>query len=61
MVNRRQAITETLAQLEPNDTILIAGKGHEEYQEVYQQKLTFSDLLISQEAMKTRGLLASNN
>lgn len=41
--NRRLAIEKVMARAAPYDVVLIAGKGHEEYQEVKGQKLAFSD------------------
>jgi UDP-N-acetylmuramyl tripeptide synthase len=42
-VDRALAIRETLAQAAANDVIVIAGKGHEDYQEVAGIKHPFSD------------------
>ncbi len=42
-VERDQAIEETLALAAPNDVVLIAGKGHENYQEIAQERRPFSD------------------
>ena len=42
--NRALAIADTLSQATVNDVLLIAGKGHEDYQEVAGQRLPFSDL-----------------
>ena len=42
-LDRALAIAERISQAEPNDVVLIAGKGHETYQEVKAQKLPFSD------------------
>ncbi|MCZ6501777.1 MAG: UDP-N-acetylmuramoyl-L-alanyl-D-glutamate--2,6-diaminopimelate ligase [Gammaproteobacteria bacterium] len=41
--NRRAAIWKVLSKADPGDVVLIAGKGHEEYQEVLGKKLAFSD------------------
>ncbi|MFT4192190.1 MAG: bifunctional UDP-N-acetylmuramoyl-L-alanyl-D-glutamate--2,6-diaminopimelate ligase MurE/UDP-N-acetylmuramoyl-tripeptide--D-alanyl-D-alanine ligase MurF [Comamonas sp.] len=41
--DRAQAIADTLAQAEPLDVVLIAGKGHEQYQEIAGVKHPFSD------------------
>ena len=41
--DRARAIHATLAQAQARDVVLIAGKGHEDYQEVAQQRLPFSD------------------
>jgi UDP-N-acetylmuramoyl-L-alanyl-D-glutamate--2,6-diaminopimelate ligase len=41
--DRRQAINYALQHAQPGQVILIAGKGHEQYQQVGEQKLFFSD------------------
>ena len=42
-VDRALAIRETIAQAQANDVIVIAGKGHEDFQEIAGIKTTFSD------------------
>ena len=44
LVDRRVAIEKTLRQATVKDVVLIAGKGHEEYQDVGGVKLPFSDM-----------------
>lgn len=41
--DRAQAIATALAQATPHDLVLVAGKGHEDYQEIAGQRLAFSD------------------
>ncbi len=41
--DRARAIAETLALASSNDVLLIAGKGHEDYQEIAGHRLPFSD------------------
>ncbi|MDE6576424.1 MAG: UDP-N-acetylmuramoyl-L-alanyl-D-glutamate--2,6-diaminopimelate ligase [Opitutales bacterium] len=41
--DRRQAIEMALQRAQPGDIVLIAGKGHERYQVVGDQKIPFSD------------------
>lgn len=41
--DRRQAIGEAVAMLEAGDTLIVAGKGHEEGQEIAGRKYPFSD------------------
>jgi len=36
----------------PNDIILIAGKGHETYQEIHGERFDFDDFKIVQELLK---------
>ena len=47
--DRRQAIIEAIQQLEANDILLVAGKGHETYQIIGEQVLHFDDREIIQE------------
>ncbi len=42
--DRARAIAEALAQADPGDVVLVAGKGHETYQQVGDLRLPFSDL-----------------
>ena len=49
--DRAQAIAQTLAQADANDLVLVAGKGHEAYQEVAGQRLPFSDHLEARKAL----------
>ncbi len=42
-IDRSRAIEQALNLLENNDALLIAGKGHENYQEIKGQKIAFSD------------------
>ncbi len=42
---RPEAVTSTILQAAPDDVILIAGKGHEDYQIIGHRKLDYSDRL----------------
>lgn len=42
--DRRIAIAEAIGTAAPEDVVLLAGKGHEPYQEIAGQRLPFSDL-----------------
>ena len=42
-VNRKDAIEEAVAESKPGDLVVIAGRGHEEYQEIKGEKISFSD------------------
>jgi UDP-N-acetylmuramoyl-L-alanyl-D-glutamate--2,6-diaminopimelate ligase len=42
-VDRERAIRQAVAAAEPEDLIVIAGKGHEDYQEIRGERLPFSD------------------
>lgn len=50
--DREQAIKTAVSMAEPKDIILIAGKGHETYQEIKGIKYDFDDKKIVQELLK---------
>jgi len=52
--NRLAAITQALAQARPGDVVLIAGKGHEAYQEVAGVRHPFDDLGVARELLEMR-------
>ena len=52
--DRARAIETTIAQAAPVDVILIAGKGHENYQEIAGERLAFSDAAVAREALARR-------
>jgi UDP-N-acetylmuramoyl-L-alanyl-D-glutamate--2,6-diaminopimelate ligase len=54
IADRKQAIMRTLDRCEPNDVLLIAGKGHESYQEILGVKHNFSDQEMVQLWEETR-------
>ena len=49
ITDRKEAIKTALKMAEPNDIVLIAGKGHETYQEINGVKSHFSDLEVATE------------
>lgn len=53
--DRARAIAETVQAAAPADVILLAGKGHEDYQEVAGVKLPFSDQMHASDALAKRG------
>ena len=52
--DRAQAITYAMTQAQPNDVVLLAGKGHESYQEIAGIKYVFSDGEQAQIALALR-------
>jgi UDP-N-acetylmuramoyl-L-alanyl-D-glutamate--2,6-diaminopimelate ligase len=50
--DRKQAIKAACQIAQPNDIILIAGKGHETYQEIKGERFDFDDLKIVKEFLK---------
>lgn len=53
--DRRKAIRGALTAARPGDVVLIAGKGHEDYQIIGTQKLHFSDQEEVREFLRGRG------
>ncbi|MAZ38568.1 MAG: UDP-N-acetylmuramoyl-L-alanyl-D-glutamate--2,6-diaminopimelate ligase [Legionellales bacterium] len=49
ILDRKAAIIKALSQAKQGDVVLIAGKGHEQYQEINQVKSDFSDEKIVQD------------
>ena len=49
--DRKAAIEQTIAQAQAQDIVLIAGKGHETYQDVQGVKHHFSDFEVAQDAL----------
>ena len=58
VVDRRAAIAQVLAGAGANDVVLIAGKGHEDYQEIDGVRQPFSDVEEALAGLKKRGLPA---
>ena len=53
-VDRRRAIQNAIAACRPGDVLVIAGKGHENYQHIGSEKLPFSDSTVALESLKDR-------
>ncbi|MCM5678802.1 UDP-N-acetylmuramoyl-L-alanyl-D-glutamate--2,6-diaminopimelate ligase [Schlegelella sp. S2-27] len=54
VTDRREAIAAALAQADTRDVVLIAGKGHEDYQEIAGVKHPFSDVAEAEAALQRR-------
>jgi UDP-N-acetylmuramoyl-L-alanyl-D-glutamate--2,6-diaminopimelate ligase len=52
--DRASAIALAVSEARPGDTVLIAGKGHETYQEVDGVRLPFSDADCAEEQLQYR-------
>ncbi len=52
--DRRQAIQRAVTLAAPRDIVLIAGKGHETYQEISGQKFPFDDVQVAAAAITDR-------
>lgn len=52
--DRKKAIELAIGRARPNDIILIAGKGHEDYQVIGDRKIDFSDKQVALSALRGR-------
>ncbi|MCS7280253.1 MAG: UDP-N-acetylmuramoyl-L-alanyl-D-glutamate--2,6-diaminopimelate ligase [Desulfobacterota bacterium] len=52
IVDRKEAIYEAVKLMNPEDVLLVAGKGHEDYQIVGDKVLHFSDREVIEEALR---------
>jgi UDP-N-acetylmuramoyl-L-alanyl-D-glutamate--2,6-diaminopimelate ligase len=53
--DRRRAIETAISQAAREDMVLIAGRGHEDYQEIAGKRLPFSDAAVARAAIAQRG------
>lgn len=49
--DRRRAIYEAIKSAQPGDTVVIAGKGHETYQEFRDRRIPFDDAKVAEETI----------
>jgi UDP-N-acetylmuramoyl-L-alanyl-D-glutamate--2,6-diaminopimelate ligase len=56
LVDRRKAILHAIDQALPGDVVLVAGKGHEKFQEIAGESLPFDDVVVAREALEARRL-----
>ena len=54
IADRAQAIAQTVQHARTQDVVLVAGKGHEDYQEISGVKHPFSDVQHAREALRHR-------
>jgi UDP-N-acetylmuramoyl-L-alanyl-D-glutamate--2,6-diaminopimelate ligase len=52
LADRRQAIARALKVARPGDVVLLAGKGHEDYQVLKTGKVSFDDRKVAREVLK---------
>jgi UDP-N-acetylmuramoyl-L-alanyl-D-glutamate--2,6-diaminopimelate ligase len=50
-LDREQAIRQAISRATVNDLVVIAGKGHEDYQEINGQRIYFSDVAVAKAAL----------
>jgi UDP-N-acetylmuramoyl-L-alanyl-D-glutamate--2,6-diaminopimelate ligase len=56
--DRRAALAHAVGHADVRDVVLVAGKGHEDYQEVAGVKQPFSDVVEALVALKQREVTA---
>jgi UDP-N-acetylmuramoyl-L-alanyl-D-glutamate--2,6-diaminopimelate ligase len=54
IIDRREAIQYAIGRASGGDVVLIAGKGHEKYQEIGGRVLPFDDVAVAREALGAR-------
>ncbi len=54
IADRGEAIGYAVAHAQPGDVVLLAGKGHEQYQEIDGRSMPFSDVAVAREALVAR-------
>jgi UDP-N-acetylmuramoyl-L-alanyl-D-glutamate--2,6-diaminopimelate ligase len=59
-LDRSRAIQQIVSRAQAGDTVLIAGKGHETYQEFEDTVVPFDDRLHAREALEALGFSAGN-
>ncbi|MEI7731447.1 MAG: UDP-N-acetylmuramoyl-L-alanyl-D-glutamate--2,6-diaminopimelate ligase [Verrucomicrobiota bacterium] len=60
-LDRRRAIVEILRQARPGDSVLLAGKGHETYQEFEDSVVPFDDRVYARETLESLGWKRGQN
>jgi UDP-N-acetylmuramoyl-L-alanyl-D-glutamate--2,6-diaminopimelate ligase len=53
-LDRARAIRDAIADAHPTDVVVVAGKGHEDYQIYGSERRPFSDQKVVAEALKSR-------
>jgi UDP-N-acetylmuramoyl-L-alanyl-D-glutamate--2,6-diaminopimelate ligase len=54
IADRREAIARAIEDAAPGDTVVIAGKGHEQYQVIGSRAVPFSDVVVARAALDAR-------
>ncbi len=54
IIDRAEAIARAIALAQPRDIVLIAGKGHETYQEFADHTVPFDDIQVARRALENR-------
>jgi UDP-N-acetylmuramoyl-L-alanyl-D-glutamate--2,6-diaminopimelate ligase len=59
LVDRKEAIFKAIEEARPEDVVIIAGKGHEDYQIIGTEVLPFDDREVAKEALRLTGKLVN--
>ena len=54
VLDRAEAITQAIRDARAGDLVVIAGKGHERYQQIGERSVPFEDAAVAREALATR-------
>jgi len=54
VLDRREAIRMAIRLAQPPDTVLLAGKGHEDYQIIGKEKFPFDDRIEARKALEEK-------
>ena len=54
IIDRREAIGEAIKMMNKNDIVVLAGKGHEPYQEINGEKIPFDERIIVKEFLEEK-------
>lgn len=57
--DRREAVAAAIRMAQPGDVVVLAGKGHEDYQIIGERKLPFDDREVAREEIRNRMMNAS--
>ena len=55
ILERREAIRYALSKSKEQDTVIIAGKGHENYQIFKTRRIEFDDNVVTQDYIREKG------
>jgi UDP-N-acetylmuramoyl-L-alanyl-D-glutamate--2,6-diaminopimelate ligase len=61
IADRREAITRAIQVAQPRDIVLIAGKGHEKYQEFADRTIPFDDIEVAARALEENPVEMKNH
>lgn len=57
VTDRKEAIHHAIQAADPGDVVVIAGKGHEDYQIIGREKIFMSDQQMAQDALHEKSMV----